>query len=237
MPWVKQCCVSTWAEIPDRYKLSKRFGYPDHPYIAVDKMDKEVDDRIKTDAHIDLINSIKSINKSQISILDAGGRTPHTYFVVKKMCPDINIDYYIVDLPTTIDVCNSYYSLDNLTVQHNYDNIPKIDILHLDGFCQYLEDINEFWDNVLKLISPKFILVTRTVLVERANDHLRLQTYRERYIPYWFYNKDKFINNVLSHNYQLRKCEDNGEMLNLFSERPNYGNELYTLIFKQNESV
>ena len=169
----------------------------------VKNFDKERDITIKRNKL--LIDTVNSIEKRKISILDYGGGFGLSYLPLIEST-DKNIEYHIIEVPKVSNAASEFYSNNqSISFSHCFQEACKkeYDIGYIRTSLQYAND----WKLVLKSISsfmPEKIVLS-DASIGNIKTFLTFQSWGSQKIPYWFINEDELIKTITSLGYLLEK--------------------------------
>lgn len=139
--------------------------------------------------------------KKKINIIDFGGGMGNGYYYLKKTIPSNKfkkINYHIVD---EIKLIKKSKKL-NKNIKYNV-MMPKIktDVFVTSSSIQYLDDLDKFLDNVIKL-NPKY-LIFFDVFSGNIPNYYTLQRYYNILHPHSLLNEKQFISKFNRSGYEL----------------------------------
>jgi putative methyltransferase (TIGR04325 family) len=144
------------------------------------------------------VAALASLHKKKISFLDWGGGIGHYGLLMKKMLPDIEVNYFCYDFNAFCVVGNNLW-LDNSVFSSNREEmleVNKYDLVMASSSIWY----EPSWKAIFKRLidaSKNYLLITRMLFIEKAQSYVALQRpssmgYKTEYY-FWVINEDEFL--------------------------------------------
>lgn len=150
-----------------------------------------------------LIDTVNSIKKRKISILDYGGGFGLSYLPLIESTKK-KIKYHIIEIDGVSKAAADFYNKNQLiSFSSNFEDekLKDYDIAYIRTSLQYAAD----WKKVLKSIGnvkPGKIVMS-DVSIGNIDTFLTIQSWGSQKIPYWFINEKELVDLVISLGYRL----------------------------------
>ena len=139
------------------------------------------------------------------TILEYGGSLGQSWQLFKN---DYNIEYYNIEVKTTVDLANNFYKMNNF-FDHvpSIDEVPQIDLIYSRASIHY--DLE--WKTVLKNfaeLKPPMIILQHLTADRGIEDFWTVQHCRGGACQWHFFNFEDFNNEMEKLGYKLTYTKD-----------------------------
>ncbi|TNE78342.1 MAG: methyltransferase, TIGR04325 family [Bacteroidetes bacterium] len=164
--------------------------------------------------------------KSNLQVLDFGGALGSHYYPVKKLFPNLNLNWVIVEQESFSDLGKAEFETDKLHFASNLKEAwvyGPYDVIILGCVLPYLDKPYEVLKE-LKAFNPEAILIDKHPVIKGDKDRLTVQhispdIYEASY-PAWFFSERKF--KTFMSDYKLEKSILCPDIFNVNSEFKSY---------------
>ena len=148
-----------------------------------------------------LFVGLPSESGAAVRVLDVGGARGELFYLVRRMRPDLRLDWTVLETPKFTRLMTPVTSGDShLRWIENFEPKPlQYDLAILSSVLQYLEDPGS---TLMKAaVAARMLLINRIPLIQDNEDvptvqHLRMYGHRGSY-PAWFFSEERFIDRVV----------------------------------------
>lgn len=128
--------------------------------------------------------------KSSVSILDWGAGIGHYYSLSKALFPDLQIDYYCVEVPLMVEMGKKINPKVNWCSDNSYLE-QSFDLVMVNASLQYVKEWKKLL-NELRQIS-KYIFLTRVPVINKANSFIAVQEEQGTQMLHNQFNKQELL--------------------------------------------
>jgi len=151
---------------------------------------------------------IIELDKTIINVLDIGGAAGGHFSIVRDNLPTgKTLNWTINETQTAVNEFSKSFPQSGLTFNSNIKDLyaSNYDIIYMSGTLQDLESPYSIFESI-KIISHKYLIITRLPLIDSNNDYLTIQHVPKSYYagsyPSWFFSSQKFVS-FLDANYRI----------------------------------
>ena len=167
-------------------------------------MDKN--SQVKSQSHVHgnvyPLSMVVAMLPKKCNVLDIGGGLGIDYLKLKKMTPNHDITYHIVENDDVVMLGNKEFAKDeNIKFHKNIPAALNFDVIHIGSTMQYIEDTDAFIQTIARL--PHKYLVLSDLMAGDIPTFCSMQIYYESFIPTWFFNLDEIKKKFFNYKYEL----------------------------------
>ena len=142
---------------------------------------------------------IASLDKDKITILDYGGGAGSTYVDCTDSIDMSKVDYYIYDLPETIEIGRKAFLQSNVGFSpqfiDNLDEIDNVNIVYLGSVLQYIQYYKKLILS-LKEKSPTFFFITDNFMGDHPTYATKQVNMTGRKMAYWIFQLNEILEDI-----------------------------------------
>jgi putative methyltransferase (TIGR04325 family) len=166
---------------------------------------------------------IASLDKDKITVLDYGGGAGSTYVDCIDSVDMSKVDYYIYDLPETIEIGKKAFLKSKVSSTplfiNNHNKIDSLDIVYLGSVLQYIQDYKKLLLSLIRK-SPAFFLITDNFMGTHSTYATVQVNMAGRKMAYWIFQLNEIKEIFSSNGYQLIYSSKNHQPYHNFDNFP-----------------
>ena len=166
---------------------------------------------------------IASLDKDKMTILDYGGGAGSTYVDCIDSIDTSKVNYYIYDLPETIEIGRQAFLQSNIGLSpifiDNLDEIDNVNIVYLGSVLQYIQYYKKLI-LVLKDKSPTFFFISDNFMGSHPTYVTKQVNMTGRKMAYWIFQLNEILEIFNEIGYQLIYSSVNHQPFHNFDNFP-----------------
>ena len=167
---------------------------------------------------------IASVNNKPIRVLDLGGGGGATYLDILESIQMSNVEYFVHDLPETMDMGRRIFSKLNykkydIRFVDDWSYIDTLDIVYLGSALQYLPDYQTTLLDLIKM-KPKWFLLTDYFMGEYPTYATAQVNMRGRRMAFRVFQLAEIVTTLANDTYQLVYKSTNYQPFHHFDNFP-----------------
>ncbi|MBO9446710.1 methyltransferase, TIGR04325 family [Ruegeria sp. R14_0] len=168
---------------------------------------------------------LKTIQRDNMHVLDAGGHLGTKYTAFRELCQLERVNWTVYDLPTTVRLARAAQQTEDLpseiVFQDDLAQVGPVDLLLASGLLQYLDIPLAQLVGKLKA-PPKHILLNK-VATREGPTVVTLEKIGPRRVPYQIRNKAEFELSLSDMGYLIRDQWEIPSLSHVISTHPGLG--------------
>ena len=156
----------------------------------------------------------QSINgKEKLKIIDFGGSLGSTYFQNKDIFTNLEIEWYILEQDTFVNIGKKYFQNEELLFHNNINNLPitNYNICIISSSLQYIENYTSILDSIFSK-EPEYILLDRTVISYTNKNLIYIQknpkNINKSSYPTHIFSESNLLKYFKNNNYEIKYSND-----------------------------